>query len=75
VSTSSPPCATNASRTMRRCTERTSGQRSLNSCTSRVEPSMSVNTNVTVPPRCSGMGELRAETHANVNNSGRAFGR
>ena len=49
VSISVPSCSPKVSRMIRRCAETTSPYASPSSCSSRVEPSMSVNTNVTVP--------------------------
>ena len=50
VSTSTPPCAAAASRTIRRCSASASAYRAgPSSCSRRVEPSMSVKSSVTVP--------------------------
>ena len=50
VSTSTPPCRPNASRTTRRCSPSASAYRSHRArASSRVDPSMSVKRNVTVP--------------------------
>jgi hypothetical protein len=49
VSTSTPPCRENESRSTRRCAARTSAYWSPSSSNRRVEPSMSVKSRVTVP--------------------------